>query len=76
MATDGEAVGKRRKERSRNGRGKGWGGRGRLGCNVKRQSLGAEWEMSKVGIPPPHNSDNHHALVDSINKNTNQAIYH
>ena len=26
-------------------------------------------EMSEVGIPTPHNSDNPHALVASINKN-------
>ena len=50
-----------------NGRRKKWGGRDRLKSNNKRQSLGVEWEVSEVGIPPPHNLDNHHALVESIN---------
>ena len=31
-------------------------------------------EMSEVGIPTPHNSDNPHALVASINNN-NIEIY-
>ena len=31
--------------------------------NVKRQSLGADGEMSEVNIPPPHNLVNPHALV-------------
>ena len=66
MATDGEDVVKRGKRRSRNGRRKRCGGRARLECNVKRQSLGAEWSMSKVGIPPPHDSNKSQALVEGI----------
>ena len=33
-----------------------------------------KWEMSEVGIPPPHNADNPHTLVSSIIKN-NTDIY-
>ena len=28
-----------------------------------------EWEIYEVGITPPHNSENPHALVDRINNN-------
>ena len=57
-----------------NGRRKRWDGRSRLKSNNKRRSLGAEWEMSEVGIPPPHNSDSPNALVTSTNNN-NIAVY-
>ena len=30
---------------------------------ISDESLGSEGELSKVGIPPPHNSDTPHALV-------------
>ena len=70
-------MGRGRKEEENNDpeneRRKLWGGRAKLKSNNKRKSLCAEWEMSKVGIPPPHNSDNHHALVDSI-KNNNEFL--
>ena len=46
--------------------------RARLNSNNKQRSLVAEWEMSEVGIPPPHNSDNPHALMASINNNNNR----
>ena len=58
-----------------NGRRKSWGGRDRLKSNNKRQSLGVEWEVSEVGIPPPHNLEKPHALVASIyNKNNNTGL--
>ena len=38
--------------------------------NNKRRSLGSEWSMSKVGNPPPHNSEKYHGLV-AINNNNN-----
>ena len=38
---------------------------------IKRWILGEEGAMSEVGIPPPHNLDNPHALVDSTNNNNN-----
>ena len=40
-----------------------------LKSNIKQHILGMEGEMSEVGIPPPHDLDNPHALVDSINNN-------
>ena len=40
-------------------------------CNVTLRILGAEWEMSKVGIPPPHDPSNPHALVARINNINN-----
>ena len=40
--------------------------------NNKRQSLGLEWSMSKVGTPPSHNYDKPHELVASNNKNNKQ----
>ena len=55
-----------------NGRKKGWGRRDRVKSNNMRRSLGAEWEISDVGIPTPHISENPHTLVESItNKNNN-----
>ena len=47
---------------------KRWGGRARLNSDNKRQSLGVEWVMPKVGISPPHNLYNTYALVVSIKK--------
>ena len=41
--------------------------------NNKRQILVMEWSMSKVGTPPPHNSDKPHILMDSINNNNNNV---
>ena len=38
-----------------------------LKCNVKRQSLGAQWSMSEVLLPPPHNSNKPTTLMDKIN---------
>ena len=35
------------------------------------KSLGEEWSMSEVGIPPPHNLDNPHALVAGIQQQDN-----
>ena len=48
----------------------GEGGAGPISVrNNKRRSLGPEWSISKVGTPPPHNSDKPHGLVASINNN-------
>ena len=58
-------------EQSRHCKRKMWGLRGILKCNAKRQSLGAEWSMSEVGIPPPYNLDKLHALVTGIKNNNN-----
>ena len=38
----------------------------------KRRSLGTEWSMSKVGTPPPHNSEKPQGLVGSINNINNK----
>ena len=46
-----------------------WGRRARLKSNNRRRSLSADWVMSEVGIPPPHNSDYPHTLEASINNN-------
>ena len=43
-------------------------------CNVTRQILGAQGEISEVGIPLPHNSDNTHALVSGNNNNNNNMM--
>ena len=34
-------------------------------CNNKGWSLGPDWSMSKVGTPPPHNSEKPHGLGES-----------
>ena len=47
----------------------------RLKSYNKRRSLGTEWPMTEVGIPSPRNSDNHPALVESINNNNNNNNY-
>ena len=49
--------------------GKGWEGPISKLRNNNRRSLGLEWSMSKVGNPPPHNSEKPHGLVASINYN-------
>ena len=45
------------------------GGGASFNSNIKQRILGEEGEVSKVGIPPPHNLDNPRALVDGINNN-------
>ena len=54
------------------------GGRGGLISvrNNKRHILGPEWSIYKVGTPPPHYSDKHHGLVDSINNTNNNKQSH
>ena len=44
--------------------------------NNKRRIIGTEWSMSKVGTPSPHNLDNPHGLVASINNNNNRTAKH
>ena len=77
---NGYGWGGGRKERGKNypenGRRKGWGGRAILKSSNKRQILGPEWSMSKVGNPPPHNSDKPHGLVDSINNIHHIIFFH
>ena len=51
------------------------GGRARLKSNNKRRSIGAEWSMPEIGIPPPHNLYNPHALVASINNKIYFILY-
>ena len=72
MAADGEAVGKRGgKERYKNNRRKGGAEGDQIKRNVKRQSLGTDWEMSEVVVQPPHNLDNPCALVAGPQNNNN-----
>ena len=47
------------------------GAEGWIKSNNKRRILGPEWSMSKVGTPPPHNSEKPHGLVESIKNNNN-----
>ena len=42
--------------------------------NNKLQSLGTEWSMSNVVMPPPNNSDKPHGLVASDNNNKNVRV--
>ena len=73
-AADGEAVVNRGvKEWYISKRRKRWDRRASIKCNVKWHSLGAEWAMYKVEIPPLQNLDNPNALVAGIkNINNNQ----
>ena len=48
----------------------GWGELISLHDN-KRRIPGPEYSMSEVETPPPHISEKHHGLVDSINNNNN-----
>ena len=58
-----------------NWRRKRWGRGAILNSNNKQQSLGVYWTRSGVVIPLPCSSDNHHALVSSINNNIYYAFY-
>ena len=67
MATDGEKLGKRGNIKIQKTGEEKDGVGANLKSNIKRRSLGAEGTMSEVGITTPHNLDNLHALVASIN---------
>ena len=41
---------------------------------ISGEILGAEWSMSKVGIPPPNDSEKSHALVAGKPTKTTKRI--